>query len=154
MSQDNFEQYFRSQQVSMQWMPVLRSLALELERNASAEDLRSLFFNTGKNLAEELSSHCEDVTTLSQLQEIINDFWLQMNWGWVELSEANAVVEIVHHAAPLAEAFGESSLTWSAGLLEGFYESIFKILGASDEMHVTANMDESTAMSMWFNLGR
>ncbi len=154
MSQDNFEQYFRSQQISMQWMPVLRSLALELERHASVEDLRSLFFNTGKNLAEELSSHCEDVATLTQLQEVINDFWMQMNWGWVEFSEANSAVEISHHAAPLAEAFGEASLVWSVGLLEGFYESIFKILGASDEMHVTANLDESTAMSVRLDLGR
>jgi hypothetical protein len=154
MSQNNFEQYFRAQQVSLQWLPVLRSLAMELERNASPEDLRDLFFKTGEKFSEAIGTRCENVSTLTQFQDTINEFWSQINWGWVEFTEANAVVEIHHQAAPLAEAFGDASLAWSVGLLEGFYESIFKILGASDEMHVTANLDESTAMCVRLDLGR
>lgn len=154
MSQDNFEQYFRTQQISLQWLPVLRSLSIELERHASVEDLRILFSNTGKKFAEEIAPRCEGISTLSELQETLNEFWMQLNWGWVEISESSAVVQISHQAAPLAEAFGESSLAWSVGLLEGFYDEVFKLLGASADMHVSVVMEESTAMSLRLELGR
>lgn len=154
MSQDNFERYFRTQQVSLQWLPILRALSFELERHASAEDLRTLFFNTGKKFAEEIAPRCEEIATLSELQEMLNEFWLQLSWGWMELKESSGVVEISHHAAPLAEAFGESSLAWSVGLLEGFYDEIFKLLGASADMHVSVVMEESVAMDLRLELGR
>lgn len=153
MSQDHLEQYFRTQQVSLQWMPVLRALALELERHASSEDLRVLFFNTGKQFAEEIAPRCSGIATLTELQDVLNDFWMQLNWGWVELRESGTVVQVTHHAAPLAEAFGESSLLWSVGLLEGCYDAIFKLLGAAAEMHVSIVPEESTAMSLRLNLG-
>lgn len=154
MAQANFEQYLRIQQVSLQWLPVLRALAGELERHASAEDLRALFFNAGKQFAAEIAPRCEGVDTLSALQETLNEFWLQLNWGWVEIAESGGAVVIEHHAAPLAEAFGDSALAWSVGLLEGFYEEVFKLLGASADMHVRVLMEESAAMSLRLELGR
>lgn len=154
MSQDNFEHYFRTQQISLQWLPILRALSFELERHASAEDLRTLFFNTGNKFAEEIAPRCKDVVTLTQLQALLNEFWLQLSWGWVEFNETGGVVEISHYAAPLAEAFGESSLAWSVGLLEGFYENVFKILGASADTYVRVVMEASAAMDLRLELRR
>lgn len=154
MSQDIFEQYFRTQQISLQWLPVLRALAIELQRHASTEDLRILFANTGKQFATEIVPRCAGIATLSELEETLNEFWMQLNWGWVKISESSAVVVIVHQAAPLAEAFGDSSLAWSVGLLEGFYDAVLKLLGASADMHVSVVLEESTAMSLRLELRR
>lgn len=154
MSQDVLEQYFRAQQVDLQWLPVLRALSGELERHASADDLRALFSNTGKAFADEIAPRCEGIGTLGELQEVLNDFWMQLNWGWVEIAESGHVVVISHQAAPLAEAFGDEALAWSVGLLEGFYDAVFKFLGASADMHVSAVPEASSAMSLRLELGK
>jgi hypothetical protein len=64
------------------------------------------------------------------------------------------LIEISHQAAPLAEAFGDESLEWSIGLLEGFYESVFKVLGAGDSMVVTGLLEASSGMTVRLNFGR
>jgi hypothetical protein len=142
MPNDNFINYFRSQQVSLQWLPILRALALELSANADAAGLRQLFFKVGERFAKDVEERFQDVQTLAELEEYLNEFWAQLNWGWVHFAEANGAIEIEHQAAPLAEAFGDESLAWSVGLLEGFYQTVFTVLGAGDTMKVAA-IDES-----------
>lgn len=133
---DNLENYFREQQISLQWLSFLRSLAQELSANAEAADLRQLFFRVGERFAAEVEGRFTSVETLAQLQDCLNQCWSGINWGWVVLQEGKNYIEIHHQAAPLAEAFGEEALVWSVGLLEGFYERVFKVLGAGDAMIV------------------
>jgi len=138
MSTDNFKNYLRSQQVSLQWLPVLRALASELTANASEQGLRQLFFKVGERFAKDVAARFEDVQTLVELEEYLNEFWAQLNWGWVSLTEGDGFIGIDHQAAPLEEAFGEEANRWSIGLLEGFYQTVFTVLGASDSMTVRA----------------
>jgi hypothetical protein len=133
---NSLERYFRGQQVCLQWLPILRALAQEMVARADVADLRQLFFQVGDRFAKDMEGRFQAVETLAQLEESLNALWQQLNWGWVTLTEAKACVDIAHEAAPLAEAFGEDALDWSVGLLEGFYQHIFKVLGAGDAMQV------------------
>ena len=154
MASDNFQLYFRSQQVSLQWLPVLRAMALEMAAYADSKDLRRLFFNIGERFAKDVEDRFQDVQTLGQLEESINDFWLRINWGWVELTEVKGYIDIAHHAAPLGEAFGDDALEWSAGLLEGFYQTVFTVLGASETMTVRSVGEISDGMHLQLRFGR
>lgn len=136
MTDAEFRRYFREQQVSLQWLPVLRALAAELESRESPEVLRSLFSAMGQRLASEAGAQLGDPDTLAELQQSLNDFWSQMNWGWVTLTEQAGSLEILHHAAPLAEAFGDEALVWSCGFLEGFYQATCQGLGAQASLSV------------------
>jgi hypothetical protein len=138
MTLENYKNYFRSQQVSLQWLPVLRALAAELASQAETPWLRALMANAGEGFAKDVESRFEEVQSLQELEEALNEFWSQLNWGWVSLREGTGSIDIDHQAAPLAEAFGDEALPWSVGLLEGFYETIFRVLGAGDAMEVRA----------------
>lgn len=150
---DNLESYFREQQVSLQWLSFLRALALELSANAEAADLRQLFCRVGERLAVDVEERFQAVETLAQLQDSLNKLWSGINWGWVELQEVKNHIEIHHQAAPLAEAFGDDALGWSVGLLEGFYQKVFKVLGAGDGMQVRSVEGEPGSMHIQFHFG-
>lgn len=136
MENPTLELYFRDQQVSLQWLPVLRALALELGERADVADLRQLMFQVGTRFAVDVEQRFDSIESLSALEAALNELWQQMNWGYVALQEAKASVDILHYAAPLAQAFGDEALEWSIGLLEGFYHHVFKVLGAGDAMQV------------------
>lgn len=136
MAANNLQNYFRGQQVSLQWSPVLRALAAEMSSRSDPKDLRRLFFKIGERFGKDTEGLFRDVQTIPQLEESLNDFWFRTNWGWVDLNEADGSIFITHQAAPLAEAFGDDALEWVVGLLEGFYQSVFTVLGASDSLVV------------------
>lgn len=154
MENDKLQNYFRGQQVSLQWLPVLRALAFEMSAQAEAKDLRLLFFKIGEHFANDTEDRFQGVQTLAQLEDSLNDFWSQINWGWVDFKEVKGYIDITHQAAPLAEAFGDEALGWSVGLLEGFYQTIFKVLGASDSMIVQGVGESSNGMDIHLRFGR
>lgn len=154
MENDNLQNYFRGQQVSLQWLPVLRALAFEMSANAEAKDLRHLFFKIGEHFAKDTEDRFQGIQTLAEFEECLNDFWSRINWGWVDFKEVKGYIDITHHAAPLAEAFGDETLGWSIGLLEGFYQSVFKVLGASDTMVVQGVGESSAGMDIRLRFGR
>ncbi len=127
----SIEQYFRSQQVSMQWSPVLFALARELESSAEKDQLRLMIKAVGIRFANSMLDQLSDLETLTDLNDALNDLWGRIQWGWVQFQEAADCIEIAHQFAPLAEAFGDQSLDWSVGLLEGFYETVFNHFGSS-----------------------
>jgi len=139
MEEMDLQKYFRGQQVAMQWHPFLLAMASEMGEHLDEGVLRGLFAGVGRRLAADATDFFADIATLTELQECLNDFWGRMQWGWVHLQEGDDCVEIVHQAAPLAEAFGDESLVWSIGFLEGFYQSVFGLLGASRAMAVRAH---------------
>jgi hypothetical protein len=144
MTTVNLETYLRGQQISLQWLPFLRAMASEMSEHAKPAELKDLFFKIGWRFGKDTQHLFEEAQSLGQLEESLNDFWSRTNWGWVQLAEARGFIDISHHAAPLAEAFGDESLGWSVGLLEGFYQSVFGILGASESM-VCRSVDDACA---------
>jgi hypothetical protein len=154
MGTTNLQTYFRAQQVSLQWMPFLRAIAAELSAQTDAANLRQLFFSVGQRFAMDTPDLLQEIATLSQLEEALCAHWAQHQWGWVELCEVGDAIEIVHNASPLAEAFGEDSLIWSIGFLEGFYQSIFGALGASETMNVSAMDDSRDGMAIRLRFSR
>ena len=124
--------------MSHQWRSVLRALAQELHANGTTEGLKTLFFVVGQRMARDVEAEFESINTLSDLQSRLNSHWEAINWGWVALHELEDSIRIEHQAAPLAEAFGEAAMPWAVGLLEGFYDAVFKVLGAGDSMRVHA----------------
>ena len=154
MSNVNLQSYFRGQQVSLQWLPVLRAIALEMSANADSKSLHHLFSNIGTRFATDAEDCFSDVKTLTQLKDNLNAFWSQINWGWVELTEVKGGIDITHQAAPLAEAFGDDALEWSSGLLEGFYHHVFKLLDTSNTMTVRSMAVAPDGMDIRLRFGR
>jgi len=154
VTNETLQNYFREQQVSLQWLPVLRAMALEMSLHTDIQELQHLFFKIGGRFAKDTEEHFQRAETLGQLEENLNYFWARINWGWVTLKEVKGFIEIAHHAAPLAEAFGDESLGWSIGLLQGFYQSAFNVLGASDTMVVRISGEVSDGMEINLRFGR
>jgi hypothetical protein len=142
MTNTSLQEYFRGQQVSLQWLPVLRAMASEMSANTEVGELKQLFFKIGGRFAKDAEDFFQNAKTLTQLEDGINDFWTRINWGWVNFKESDKAIDIDHQASPLAEAFGDEALSWSIGLLEGFYQAVFERLGAGDGM-VVRSVEES-----------
>jgi len=153
MASDNLENYFRGQQVSLQWLPVLRAMASELSARTDATELRHTFFKIGERFAKETGDRFQGAQSLAQLEDRLNDFWSRIHWGWVNLNEIKGFIEITHQAAPLAEAFGDDAFEWSIGLLEGFYQNVFSALGASETMMVRGVGASSGGMDVQLRFG-
>lgn len=136
MAAEKLQNYLREQQISLQWVPILRYMATELRAQLSEEELRLIFVKIGQRLATDMGSDFEGLQTLSGVEEKMNDLWARINWGWVEIKEAGGGMDVRHQCAPLAEAFGDDALRWSVGLLEGFYQTVFYSLGASNSLRV------------------
>lgn len=153
MATNNLHNYFRGQQISLQWSPVLRALAAEMSSRSDPKDLRHLFFKIGVRFAKDTEGLFREVQTIAQLEESLNDFWFRTNWGWVDLNEDDGSIYITHQAAPLAEAFGDDALEWVIGLLEGFYQSVFNVLGASDSLVVRSLGELTDGMNIRFRFG-
>lgn len=153
MATNNLQNYFRGQQISLQWSPVLRALAAEMSSRSDPKDLRHLFFKIGGRFAKDTEGLFREVQTIAQLEESLNDFWFRTNWGWVDLNEEDGSIYITHQASPLAEAFGDDALEWVVGLLEGFYQSVFSVLGASDTLVVSNITDLTDGMNIRLRFG-
>lgn len=154
MTNNALQDYFRGQQVSLQWLPVLRAMALEMSAYTEGRELRQLFFKIGVRFAKDAEDFFQNAKTLSQLEEGINDFWTRINWGWVNFKESDDAIDITHQASPLAEAFGDEALNWSVGLLEGFYQAVFNGLGAGDTMAVRSVEESSSGLGVHLRYGR
>lgn len=152
MPGETLQTYFRNQQVALQWLPILRAMAVEMPAYADPASLRKLFFSIGQRVAADAAPHFEQVQTIDDLEQALNAFWMPLNWGWVNLSEVADGIDIAHHAAPLAEAFGEQSLEWSVGLMEGYYQSVFAVLGAQEQMMVRSLGSDEDGMNLRLRL--
>lgn len=154
MTMYNLEDYFRTQQVPMQWAPILRALGQELNTSArgNTDSLRSLFRAAGLRFGQDQGHLFSEVRTLAELNECFNDLWNQTNWGVVDLAEQADHIAIEHRFAPLAESFGIDCLNWTVGLLEGFYQSGFSHVGAGQDLTVLYTGHENDGMRLLFKL--
>lgn len=127
-------QYFHSRVSHSQWLPLLRSLADELNAQMPPEELRSFFFAIGGRIAA--AEPLPAGTSLADLERNANDYFARLGWGWVKIRDLQSSLEFVHACAPLRQAFGEASLSWSPALIEGIYAAWLKRLGASNQLEL------------------
>jgi len=135
---DNLEEgqkYIARRQISAQWQPFLTAFSIEFGQQIPIAELRVLMARLGKSMAEKLPMPAGN--TIAALEESINAIWLEMDWGWVQLSEKNDGLFVEHHVAPLRTAFGEDALSWSPAILEGVYEHWFSVIGAGSQLQLT-----------------
>ena len=148
MTTDNLKNYMKIQQIPLQWRGVLRAMSAEMSSVSENSDLRDFFSRIGERFASGIQSKFQDVETLDELEASLNVFWTEINWGWVELLEEEGSIDITHQCVPLAQAFGDEELSWSVGLLEGFYQTLFKEFGASEDMVMTCVGESSDGMDI------
>jgi hypothetical protein len=137
MTTNNLKNYVKNQQIPLQWGGILRAMSVEMSSASDGADLREFFFKIGERFASSIQARFQGVETLDELEVNLNSFWAEINWGWVDLREEEGCIDIVHQWSPLAQAFGNAELSWSVGLLEGFYQTLFNEFGASDDMVMT-----------------
>lgn len=154
MNSENLLDYLRTQQVAPQWLGFLRALASELAAQADDEALRTLFNGVGAKLAVDAQASMAEIDSLKDLQQALNAHWEDIQWGWVEMDEQEDFVEVTHYLAPLQEAFSEGALSWSVGVLEGFYQTVFQSLGADASLQLRHVPTPNDGWSLHFRFGR
>ena len=133
----NVSRYLKAMPPSMP-EPLSQMIAEGLSTQIGPETLHGWFTDFGQEWATQLQPQVAKVDSLEKLADCINAYWSEQKWGWIELTELADRVLILHRAHPLQRLFGEEQLTWSVGLLEGFYRKVFEQLGADQDMQLRA----------------
>jgi hypothetical protein len=145
--------YAVSNSRSRQWDLFLHTFASEFSREAAPDELRGLMRRLGASMAGSLPFDAGD--SIPGFEAAANRHWSAMQWGWCQLSELADGLLIEHYAAPLAAAFGESSLAWSSALLEGVYAEWLKSLGSPASLSLAPYGEaDATGRVLRFRLGR
>ena len=110
---------------------LLSALANRMAEGLGDEVLRDWAIAVGQDWAQAEQARFAGSGTLDALADSLNSHWAEARWGWARLEETEDGLEVYHHASPLGDA--HPSLV---GVLEGFYETVFKLLGADDDMVV------------------
>lgn len=135
-----------------QWRDVLAAFAQELSQDLTVQRLHTLMRRAGEQFADRhaLSS----AASIAEMQSAINQVWRPLDWGWVEIEEAEDHLALAHYCAPLRAAFGAAHLDWSAGFLEGAYESWMRLLGADAQLKVTQQRASDEDGVILYRFGR
>lgn len=145
--------YYQEQQISRQWLDFLRAFAEELVEQANVDELHFLMHSTGERLAFIFKKQLPAIDDLACLEEELNAYWRYMNWGYARLEEVENHINITHFACPLAFAFGEAAVPWAKGFLEGFYQTVFRALGAGTRLQVRSTGASARSMNLCFRFG-
>jgi hypothetical protein len=142
--------YLLERQISPQWRGMLTALATEFEAQIGRDELRLLMHRVGSRFA---AAHpLPACGSTAELARALNDYWQEMDWGYVELADESESLRIVHYCAPL-QAFGGTALAWTPAFLEGVYQTWLSALGAHGlSVAQTSAFGEDTAIE--FRLGR
>ena len=115
---------------------LILSVFEELVNRAEPATLRAWCHLFGKVWADRCAAEFDNAGELDSLNAQLNEFWSKNQWGWTQLREIEQGLEIMHTGAPLTKPELLPYLQWSCGLLEGFYEAVFKQHGADESMKV------------------
>lgn len=126
--------YHMRHQCSSQWRPFLGALAEEFGSQLDVEGARTLMRRLGVSMAR--AAALPALELLPEMESAMNEVWSGMNWGWVELNDTGAALQIIHHCAPLEAAFGPGSRPWVPAVLEGAYEQWLRAAGAGERLRV------------------
>ncbi|MFZ2988602.1 cellulose biosynthesis protein BcsD [Ideonella sp.] len=141
-------EYLAEKQVAGQWRGFLAALAPVLLARLGLAEVRALMHAAGEQFAAEHSlPACRN---LDELELAISKVWVDANWGWVMLEEAEDSLRMRHFCAPLAVAFNDPELAWSGAFLEGAYQVWLSAVGAGPALRVRqlAVADDGLSLSL------
>ncbi|CAN7656881.1 cellulose biosynthesis protein BcsD [Acidovorax sp. LjRoot194] len=121
-------QHLAAQQCAVQWRGFLQALTDEFASSLSPEDLHALMLRVGTRFAA--ANPLAPSATLEELQRSMTAVWERIDWGWVQLSQETARLNIQHSLSPVSAAFGVNHVQWSGGFLEGVYQSWLEQAGS------------------------
>lgn len=121
-------QHLAQGQCAAQWRGFFQALAAEFVAALPPQDLRALMFRVGARFAAE--HPLPACATLDELQRSMTAVWERIDWGWVQLTQEAAQLDIQHSLSPVSAAFGPDHVQWSGGFLEGVYQAWFEEAGA------------------------
>lgn len=126
--------FFAARACDRQWQLFLRTLADELNDQMDVEEIRAFCYVLGQRMAE--ASPIPEVETLDALEQVLNQRFGDMDWGWVMIRDVHSSLEFVHSCAPFRSAFGDAGMAWAGALLEGMYAIWLRQLGAGEELQL------------------
>lgn len=142
--------YLLQRQISPQWRGMLSALASEFEAQIGHDELRQLMHRVGSRFA---AAHpLPECASTAELEQALNLYWHEMDWGYVELADEAEALRIVHYCAPL-QAFGDAALAWTPAFLEGVYQTWMCALGAQG-LSVAQTSAFGADSALEFRLGR
>ncbi|WP_231378479.1 cellulose biosynthesis protein BcsD [Bordetella sp. FB-8] len=144
--------YINNRLCAPQWRSFLSIFAEELAQDMTSRHLGQVMRRTGEQFARQHS--LPGTSTIADLQMAINRVWDAMDWGWVEIHEAQDRLVLSHYYAPLQAAFGAAHQAWSSAFLEGAYDLWMHQSGADSQLRVTSADDHSASGAMVFHFGR
>lgn len=127
--------YLAERQFSPQWRDFLRTMAVELYGNFSAEEARGFFRQIGQRMAAEVKLPV--VETLDGLEGVLNGRLSAMDWGRVKLTVEDDAIAIRHSAYPGQHLDEAASDVWRrafAAVLEGVYTVWLQTQGGRADM--------------------
>jgi hypothetical protein len=143
--------YISQQQCARQWRGFLHALGAEFVSALAPEDLHTLMARVGTRFAsEQAPGPCQ---TLEELQQAMSRIWMELDWGYVLLTQHAEHLEITHHYSPLVAAFGREHAAWSSGFLQGVYQRWFDAAG-SEGLRVVLTAPADAWGSAVFHLSR
>lgn len=131
---------------------LLDSILDELALRSESGTLRAWCHLFGKLWADRHSEMFSGLDDLKVLTDQLNDFLAKERWGWVAIQENELGLQITHTGWPYAGPDKVEHLPWLCGLLEGFYESIFHLLGASEDLHVRVTEFDAAQFNLQLQL--
>jgi hypothetical protein len=120
------------------------SVAAEVSDGVPPEQAHGFFLAIGRRMAE--LEPLEGVNDASVLAARINAFWLALDWGEIELAVGKDAIVVRHRDLPNRIAPDENG-DWAAmllGVLEGAYDSWFRVLGSGPALRTTAKWEGDT----------
>lgn len=126
--------YYERKQSSGQWSGFISLFFDELLRSAGEQDARDFLRHIGTRLGEvtDLGEH----ETLEGLEQAMNCYLAQTDWGMVSLIEREDGLVLQHSAYPLAAAHldPDSAARAMAAVLEGLYAAWLRKQSGDDSI--------------------
>jgi hypothetical protein len=115
--------YYERKQSSGRWSGFINLFFDELLQSAGEQDGRAFLCHIGRRLGESTDLGTHD--TLESLQDAMNRYLEQVDWGLVTLAERNDGLLVRHSAYPLLgqQLGAEQATVAMAAILEGLYSA-------------------------------
>ena len=137
------------ERISPQWADFLGLMSEALSAQLDVGEYRQLLVGLGEAFAAQ--NPLPPCAGLNQLTEAINVVWRRMQWGYAEVSDQGARLEVVHRACPLPAAL-QLDADIAGGFLEGVYGVWLSAAGAPPELVLEQVTGPPLPMHMAFAL--
>ncbi|MBN3854963.1 cellulose synthase [Paraburkholderia sp. Ac-20340] len=144
--------YVMNSMPAPQWRPFLSLFTQELTQNLTPRLLTQLMRSAGEQFGRQYA--LAPSGTVAEMQAAMNRVWSELDWGTVEIREAQDWLVLTHYHAPLKAAFGPENLPWAGAFLEGAYEAWMHQLGADPQLRITTAGPADASGTMVFLFGK